>query len=156
MAQDYTQIVDRLRDVLTAERTDALSDDLSTPVTAVKIGQYVPSATSDKPIVYVRLISVATVADMAGNMSRLGRINCLISGAVAITKIAQEADHQEESHNDGCNLMNNIENILMHYGTDTLWSGGHLGLGQSSDDDNPERYGELTPEPGGELSGYHF
>ena len=145
----YNVICDRLIEVLESERTDALSQGIvSGLVTVIAKGEYLPSESSAKPIIYVRPELPALIADMAGNMRRQERMLHRITGAVV-------ADTQAEAIDDACSLVNNIQNLLMHYGNDTYWAGGHLGFRYASDE-NPEEMGGFFPDHGTENCVVHF
>ena len=148
MATDYTSIVDALKGYLEAERTTSLSSDLSAAVVSVKKGQYVPDTTSAKPAVYVRAEVPSAIQEMAGHMRRMDQLTLLISGAVANTDMETACD-------DASNLMNNIQNILMHHGSDALWSGGHFGE-KPGDEENPERMGVFQYDPSPDNVTVHF
>lgn len=149
MSKDYTQVVDRVVEVLEAERTDTLSEDLTTPVVAIEKGQYVPGSTASKPTVYVRLHRAGVIAEMAGGTQRLERMKLAVSGAVV-------ADTQEAAQNEAMNLVANLERVLVNYPTDVYWGASRLGWSYSDEDDRDEPVMELTPEPGADRSVVHF
>ena len=150
MSTEYKTITDRVATVLNAERTDKLSENLSATVTAVKTGQYVPQESSTKPIVYIRLRRVGLIADMAGGLKRNERLMFLVSGAARGTT-------QQAAIDDASNLINNIENVLVNYITDSgNWGASRFGWSYSTEDERPETFGELEIEPGSDGCVVHF
>ncbi|HUU44744.1 MAG TPA: hypothetical protein VM118_03335 [Acidobacteriota bacterium] len=149
MSTDYKTITDRLKAILEANTTGALSRDLSKAVVAVKKGQYVPGSSDEKPVIYVRPEIPAHIAQMAGGQTQKRRLTYIFTGAV-------KADTQEEAWDDVQCLYNNLENLLMHYGADgSYWAGGRFGV-NPGDDDDPERYGNWDADPGTDLCIIHF
>ena len=149
MSNEYKSITDKFIDILDTYKATSLSDDMSTPVDAVKKGQYVPMESARKPAVYCRIEVPAFAADMAGGLSRDIRLVMLFSGSVS------NAD-RETAWDDCMCLMNNVENILQHYShVDGYWSGGHLGF-KEGDYDNPEDYGRMDADSGTDGITVHF
>jgi hypothetical protein len=150
VSTEYKTVCDRVIAILEAERTDALSDDLTTGVTAIEKGQYVPTSSSAKPIVYVRLRRTGVIADLGGGQSRMERLMFAISGAA-------RGDTQEEAQDEAMNLYNNIERVIANYPADSgYWGGSYFGWGYSGDDGRPEEFGEFEVDPGTDGAIVHF
>lgn len=150
MSTEYKTISDRVIAVLNAERTDKLSENVTSSVTAVKKGQYTQGDNAVKPIVYVRFRRSAVISEMAGGASRLERLMFFITGATRGTT-------QEAAVDDCTNLMNNVENVLANYPTDSgKWGASYFGWGYSESDENPEVIGEVGIEPGQDSCIGHF
>jgi hypothetical protein len=149
MSQDYKTITDNLIALLEAERTDKLSEDMADPVASVKKGQYMPTGTSDKAILYACFRRSGVVSDLAGGMRRRERLMFLLSGGIS-------AATQESAHDEGTNFINNIQQVLMRNSSNGYWSGGMLGWGFSDDEANPELSSEYIPDPGTNICTGHI
>lgn len=149
MSKEYTQIVDRVIAMLEQYRLGSLSADMSEVVTAIKKGQYVPTSSDSKPIVYVRYDHSGLIRDLAGGKTREERILLRISGAVSATSQAVAAD-------DGTNLMNNIQQVLQNHATgEVLWGSANR-FGWNESNDSPEVFGQLMFDPGADITNAHF
>lgn len=150
MSTEYKLVTDRLIAILDEQRVIKLSENLSTPVTAVKKGQYTPTARDEKPIVYARANIPSLIADMAGGLSTTRRLKSLISGAT-------RADDQDTAMDDATNLVNNLEHVLLNHANESgYWNAGRLGYGYSEDDRQPEDFAQFSPDPGQEGCVVHF
>jgi hypothetical protein len=145
----YNFIIDSMKTQVETYMTGSLSKNLSKDVVSVSIGQFVPSSSDDKPCVYIRLLRLGSVTDMAGNKTRKRRIILLFSGACS-------GETQQAVHDDATELVYNLENILVQYPNDTNWSGGSLGPNGRGDDDSPEPYAEIKIDPGQDVFVAHF
>lgn len=146
--RDYKLVCDALVQVLSENRTGALSEDMLTAVKTVEKGQYVPQYTGDKPVVFVRPETPGSEFQMAGNQVRQDRLSFMISGAVCGTS-------QSAAYDDAMNLYNNLQNIFMHLGSTQYWSGGRLGWG-TGNDENPEPHGKFEADITSGLITVHF
>lgn len=146
---EYRDITDRLMSIMNENRTGALSNNLSSTLTAVKKGQYMPTASGSKPILYVRPYQPSLISEMGGNKARHERLLFLFSGGcVAAT--------QEDALDDATNLMNNVQQVLMNHASDDLWGGNGFGFSRIADDDNPEVIGKIDLDPGPDSTTAHF
>lgn len=150
MSTEYSDVTAKLISILDGEREDALSADLTVPVKSVNKGQYVPSSSGEKPIVFVRMRRAAIKRSMAGNLIRDERLKFVISGAVV-------AATQAIADSDADILINNIENLLeAHPSEDGYWSAGSLGWNFPADEEPGEDFVEKTPDPGTTGAVVHF
>ena len=150
MSKDYVTITDRLVAILTAERTGKLSEDLPTPVKAVRKGQYIPEPNQDKPVVCVRLARTGIEYVIAGNQTRCLRLKFIISGGVQTTT-------QAETHDQIVTLLANVEQVLENYASDSpYWSAGSTGWVWPHEDEAGADYALVTLEPGQSVVMGHF
>lgn len=149
MSTDFKTLTDKLKSILDAEKTGALSDDLSVAVGDIRIGQYVPNESANKPLLYIRPEKPGLISDMAGNMSRQEKICFLITATVSGT-------NRDTVWDDIQNLFNNTQQVLWnHCAEDGYWSGGHFGYSEGYED-NPEEYGQFSGDSGLDIIVLHF